>query len=142
MPAKTLRRPRDQGPLPFGVGPQDPGLQQKRDLTQQVHSEIIGALNAEGSGLVSRKAILDYLTDFDGVLAHGSVSDVQLLLRSFVQTVEKGNSQVTIRYTLPIPPEKIPLDASTVLDFDSYGGANITFPHPISDSLSLSSRDV
>ena len=110
-------------------------LQQKRELTQRLHREITGALTAEGTGLVNRKAILAYLTDFDGVLAHGSVSDVQLLLRSFVQTVEKGNSQVTIRYTLPLPPEKIPLDLRAVLDFDSYGGAIETFPHSTSGSL-------
>jgi len=111
---------------PSELAPRIRELQQKRVLTQRIHKDVSETLAAEGGGVVNRKMILAYLSDFDGVLAQGTVSDVRSLLRSFVEAVEKGTSIATIRYTLPLPPDKITLGQETVLDFDSYGGLSRT----------------
>ena len=56
-------------------------------------------------------------------MEHGALPERRTFLRSFVESIEKQDSQVTIHYTLPIPPERVSLDSLGVLYFDLYGSA-------------------
>ena len=62
-----------------------------------------------------------YLGDFSPILAGASVFERRAFLRSFIESIRAEDHQVTIRYTLPLPPERVQMDALGVLDFDSSG---------------------
>ena len=79
---------------------------------------------------LSRKLILEYIGDFRDVLMAGSIGERRSFLRSFIETIEKSDSQVTINYTLPLPAEKVSIDHIGVLDIDLSGGPAWIRTHP------------
>jgi hypothetical protein len=80
-------------------------------------------MGAGGSEVVSLGAVADYVSDLSRVLEDGSISNRRSFLRSFVKTVDREDSQVTVHYTLPIPPEHVSDDPARVLDIVAGGGA-------------------
>ena len=60
----------------------------------------------------------------------GSIGERRSFLRSFIETIEKSDSQVTINYTLPLPAEKVSIDHIGVLDIDLSGGPAWIRTHP------------
>ena len=105
------------------LAPRIKELKQKRDLLLRARSETQETLASGQMELVNRELVLVYLRDLNGVLELGTVAERRAFLRTFVQSIEKHNSQVTIHCTLPIPPERAPVDLLGVLDLDSLGGA-------------------
>ena len=83
-------------------------------------------MDAGHVAVVNREVVLKYLRDLKGVLDHGSVGERRAFLRSFVRSVERGASHVTIHYTLPLPPERVPSDPLGVLDSVNDGGPSRT----------------
>ena len=124
------------------LAPRIKELKQKRDLILRARAEVLETLGAGKVELVSREVVLDYLRDLKGLLENGTVTGRRLFLRSFIESIELENSQVTIRYVLPLPPEQVPLDSVGVLAFDSLGGADITLPHQVGELLSAPSSAV
>lgn len=59
---------------------------------------------------MSCEAVLGYLKDLKGVLVCGSIAERRAFLRSFIQSIERQDSQITIHYTLPLPPERVPVE--------------------------------
>ena len=98
-------------------------LRERRDLLLRARNEAQETVSVGKVELVSREAVLGYLRDLGGVLELGSVAERRAFLQSFIHAIEKHDSQVTIRYTLPMPPEQVPVGTPGVLDIDSYGGA-------------------
>lgn len=108
------------------LAPRIKELKGRRELLQRSRCEVEETLVDGRIELVSREVVLGYLGDFNLILDGGSVSERRAFLRSFIESIRVKDSQVTIRYTLPLPPERLQLDALGVLDFDSLGGAEGT----------------
>ena len=58
---------------------------------------MLRTLGAGKVELVSREVVLDYVRDLKGLLENGTVTERRLFLRSFIESVELENSQVTVR---------------------------------------------
>ena len=101
-------------------------LREKRDHLQRAKAEAEETIAAGQVELVDQKMVLGYLKDLNGVLNTASLGEQRTFLRSFIQSVERYDSQVTMRYTLPLPPEKVLTDPLGVLDFVPSGGAEGT----------------
>ena len=101
-------------------------LRERRDLLLRSKAEAQETVDAGRVELVSRGVVLEYLKDLKGVLDYGSVSERRALLKSFVRSVERHDSEVTVRYTLPLPPETEPTGGPGVLDSVLVGGAGGT----------------
>ena len=97
-------------------------LRERRDHLQRAKAEAEETIAAGRVELVDQKIVLGYLKDLKGVLNAASPGEQRTLLKSFIQSVERYDSQVTIRYTLPLPPEKVLADPLGVLDFVTPGG--------------------
>ena len=98
-------------------------LRERRDLLLRSKAEAQETVDAGRVELVSRGVVFEYLKDLKGVLDYGSVSERRALLKSFVRSVERHDSEVTVRYTLPLPPETEPSGGPGVLDSVLVGGA-------------------
>jgi hypothetical protein len=49
-------------------------------------------------------------------------------LRSFVKRIEISKGQVTVNYTLPLPPDGRVTESVGVLPIVTFGGSKMTFP--------------
>ena len=107
------------------------GLRERRDLLLRSKAEAQETVDAGRVELVSRGVVLEYLKDLKGVLDYGSVSERRALLKSFVRSVERHDSGVTVRYTLPLPPETEPSGGPGVLDSVLVGGPKWTVDRTI-----------
>ena len=95
----------------------------RRDLVQRARGEANEALAEGRVDLLSRQEVLGYLKNLKGLLAQGSVGERRMLLRSFVKEVVKVGSEVTLSYTLPLPPAEVNTESQEVLDIALFGGA-------------------
>ena len=78
-------------------------LRSKQDLVVLAKSEARETFDAGRVEHVRREVALDYLR---GVRDLGTGGQKRIFLRSFIESVEVKDSQVTVRYTLPLPAEQ------------------------------------
>jgi site-specific DNA recombinase len=62
-----------------------------------------------------------YVEDLNLVLACGSVTEQKSFIRSFVRDIEVARDEVTINYTLPMPPTHKEAETLEVLAFKRFG---------------------
>ena len=105
------------------LAPRIKGLREKRELLLRAKAEVSRLMPTGGSEVVSLDAVAGYVSDLSRVLEDGSISERRSFLRSFVKTVDREDSRVTIHYTLPVPPEHLSDDPARVLDIVAGGGA-------------------
>ena len=108
------------------LAPRIKELKQHQDLLRRAKAEIRDTFVAGKVEMVNRDAVIGYLHNLKGVLQYGSVAEQRSFLRAFIQTIDLKHSQVTINYTLPLPPEGVSLDLPRVLDIAQYGGPFFT----------------
>lgn len=97
-------------------------LRGQRDLLSRARNEARETLEAGQVELVDREAVLGYLGDLRGVLEQGTVAERRAILESFVQDVVKGDTEVTVHYTLPVPPARAEVGEPMVMNTVAYGG--------------------
>ena len=124
------------------LAPRIKELKDRRELLLRARREVEETLVDGRIELVSWEVVLSYLKDLNVVLDGGTVSERRAFLSSFIKSIETHDSKVTIRYTLPLPPEEVELDPTAVLDLVSLGGADITLPHQLGELLSAPSSAV
>ena len=108
------------------LAPRIKELTEKRDLLLRARSEVDEKLAAGRVDLVNKQLVLEYLKDLTGILEQGSVGERRTFLKSFVESIERHESEVVIHYSLLLPPHAIPVGTPGVLDLVSYGGPNWT----------------
>ena len=77
----------------------------KLDLLARTETEVCQALDAGKVKLVDRQIVLEYVGHLGQVLSEGGVGERKTILKSFVEAIEIKGSEVTVTYTLPLPPE-------------------------------------
>ncbi len=98
-------------------------LQEKRELLNRAQGELQATLSEGQVEQVGWEPVLSYLGDLRETLDYGSGAEQKLLLRSFIQSIDKLESEVVLRYSLPLPPETISENRPGVLDIVQSGGA-------------------
>ena len=103
------------------LAPRIKELRQKRELLVRAENEAQQALDMSQVELVDREAVMGYVSQLGEVLKHGTITEQKTLLRSFIRSVEVRESQATIHYVLPLPPEKVDTEFG-VLSIVNDGG--------------------
>ncbi len=101
-------------------------LQEKRELLSRARGELQETLSGGQVEQVGWETVLSYLGNLREILDYGSGAEQKLLLRSFIQSIDKLESEVVLHYSLPLPPVAIPEDGPGVLDIVQCGGPGWT----------------
>ena len=104
------------------LGPRIKILREKRDMLHRARADAQRVVQGGGTSPIDREVVLGYLADLKDALSGGSIGERRAFLRSFIQSVERDEGRATVRYTLPLPPESVPVDPVRVLDLVSSGG--------------------
>jgi len=82
-------------------------LQEKRELPSRARGELQETLSEGQVDQVHWETVLSYLENLREILGYGSGTEQKLLLRSFIQSIDKLESEVVLHYSLPLPPVAI-----------------------------------
>ena len=74
--------------------------------------------------LVDAEQVLAYVQDLGCILEVGSAGERQQFLRSFVRSIVWTDPEVTIEYTLPVPPSTVEIGQPDVVHIVTGGEGN------------------
>ncbi len=84
----------------------------------QVEAEML----MKGPDHVDGFAIKAYAADLKAILEEADLAASKAFLRTFIKRIEINGNEVTIRYTLPIPPQGNSTDEILVLPMETPSG--------------------
>ena len=96
-------------------------ISRKKDL-QEAAMKARESGYEEPIGAADINEIKNYVDDLRGVLNSASILEQKAFLRSFVKGIDVSKSDVTINYTLPMPPMNDYRETVGVLGFKQNGG--------------------
>ena len=114
----------ETGNIPLGnLAPRIDALMAKKAELQKNLSNFKDG--ADESPLVKQDIELmrRYVEDLNSVLACGSFTEQKCFIRSFIRDIEVAKDEVTINYTLPMPPSNQEAETQEVLAFKRFGSA-------------------
>jgi hypothetical protein len=112
-------------------------ISRKKDL-QEVILEVKESQCEESINATDINDMKNYVNDLRGVFQSASILEQKAFLRSFVQKINVSKSDVTINYTLPMPPRDEYAETVGVLGFKRNGGPFMLKPRTFSKVFSLS----
>ncbi len=65
--------------------------------------------------------VRDYVDDLRGLLEKSSIIERRGFLKSFVDRIEVGDSEVNMYYTIPMPPSSLAEETVGVIPFVHHG---------------------
>lgn len=89
---------------------------------QEAIAETQGTEPEDTIKSINLSEIKHYVDDLKTVLGSASVLEQKAFLRTFVEKIEVSKSDVTINYTLPMPPMNDNKETDGVLGFKQNGG--------------------
>jgi predicted nucleic acid-binding Zn-ribbon protein len=90
-------------------------LQDKIEEMQKVRLEIEEALQTCRLEPIDPKTVLDYVKDLKQFLEESNIFERRAFLRSFIESVEVDEDQITLNYTVRLPPDNSRQEAVSVL---------------------------
>jgi uncharacterized protein (DUF362 family) len=121
-----IRLPRDHGCLDIFIG-------EGTIANKEVGSHTFRGYAWTGIAKVARKygvKLIDFnegpfttikLDDLRGLLERSSIIEQRGFLKSFVDKIEVGDSEVNMYYTIPMPPSSLPEETVGVIPFAHHG---------------------
>ena len=97
------------------LAPRIKALFQKREELQQAKAKAEEALRYQTVEITNPQVVREYVEDLKTLLEESSIIEQKAFLRSFVDKIEVGNSEVKVVYSIPVPPDKSPSEAVGVL---------------------------
>ena len=67
------------------------------------------------------KAVRDYVNDMKDLLANSSITEQRSFLKSFIERIEVGDSEVKVHYTTPMPLTNFSEETVGVIPFAHHG---------------------
>jgi len=67
------------------------------------------------------EVVRDYVNDMRNLLTNSSNTEQRTFLKSFVEKIEVGDSEVKMYYTIPKPPNSLPEETVGVIPFTHHG---------------------
>ena len=111
------------------LAPRIKAMFQKKEELQQARAEAEEALRDRTIELADEGVVKAYVEDLRALLEESSIMEQKAFLKSFVQRIEVGDSDVKVIYTIPMLPGGPITETLGVLPFVQNGSPNITFPH-------------
>lgn len=95
----------------------------KKAELQGAREEAVQALQAKRFDIEDIQVMLGFVEDLRTLLGSASILEQKAFLKSFVQRIDVSSSEVTINYTLPLPPIESDRESVPVLAFiqDGWG---------------------
>jgi site-specific DNA recombinase len=90
-------------------------LQDKIEEMRKVRLEIEKALQTRRLEPIDPQTVLDYVKDLKEFLEESNIFERRAFLRSFIESVEVDDDQITLNYTVPLPPDNSRQEAVSVL---------------------------
>jgi len=96
-------------------------LFQKKEELQQAKADAEEALRYQAVDMADPLVVRDYVDDLRGLLERSSIIEQRGFLKSFVDRIEVGDSEVNMYYTIPMPPSSLPEESVGVIPFVHHG---------------------
>ncbi|MCL0047861.1 recombinase family protein [Dehalococcoidia bacterium] len=103
------------------LAPRIKALFAKKEELQQVKAEAEEALRYRTIELADPDVVRAYVKDLKGLLEESEIVEQKAFLKSFVEKIEVGDSEVKVIYTIPMLPDSSPTEAIGVLPFIQNG---------------------
>jgi hypothetical protein len=103
------------------LAPRIKALFQKKEELQQAKAEAEEALQYRTIQLADPQVVRAYVQDLRGLLEESGIVEKKAFLKSFVERIEVGASDVKVVYTMPGPHETPPTETVGVLPFIQNG---------------------
>jgi hypothetical protein len=96
-------------------------LFQKKEELQQAKADAEEALRYQAVDMADPQVMRDYVDDLRGLLERSSIIEQRGFLKSFVDRIEVGDSEVNMYYTIPMPPSSLTEETVGVIPFVHHG---------------------
>ena len=103
------------------LAPRIRALVAKKAELQGAREEAIEALLAKRFDIEDMQVIRSHVEDLRALLGSASILEQKAFLKSFVKRIDVSNSEVTVDYTLPMPPIESDSEIVPVLAFIQNG---------------------
>jgi site-specific DNA recombinase len=90
-------------------------VQDKIEEMRKVRLEIEEALQTRRLEPIDPQTVLDYVKDLKEFLEDSNIFERRAFLRSFIESIEVDDHQITLNYTLPLPPDNTRQESVSVL---------------------------
>ena len=96
-------------------------LFQKKEELQRAKAEAEEVLRYKAVDMADPHVVREYVNDMRDLLAKSSITEQRAFLKSFVERIEVGDSEVKMYYTIPIPPNSLSEETVGVIPFTHHG---------------------
>ena len=103
------------------LAPRIRALFQKKEELQQAKADADEVLRYQAVDMADPLVVRDYVDDLRGLLERSSIIEQRSFLKSFVDRIEVGDSEVNIYYTIPMPPSSLLEETVGVIPFVHHG---------------------
>ena len=90
-------------------------VQDKIEELRRAKLEVDEALHARRLEPINPTAVLDYVKDLKCVLEESNIFERRAFLRSFIESIEVNDGDITLNYTVPLPPDSSRQETVSVL---------------------------
>jgi len=90
-------------------------------MLSRAKAEVEEAMHAHRDQELDAGTVLEYVKDLRHLLDESPIMEQKACLKSFVQSIELNGAEVTVNYTVPLPPDKAIRETVRVLDFIPHG---------------------
>jgi site-specific DNA recombinase len=103
------------------LAPRIQALFLKKERLQQAKTEVDEALRYQAVDMADPVVVRGYVDDLRNLLESSSIVEQRGFLKSFVDRIEVGDSEVNMYYTIPMPPSSLPAETAGVIPFVHNG---------------------
>lgn len=103
------------------LAPRIKALFQKKEELEQARAEAEEALSCRRIELADHGVIKEYVQDLKALLEQSSIVERKAFLKSFVERIEVGDSDVKLIYSIPMLPDTPTIETVGVLPFIQRG---------------------
>lgn len=118
------------------LSPRIKQLKTRREQLEAKQWELEWQLKSRKVELSDIKTVTNYVNELRDLLNESTIAERKSFIKSFVKEVVVTGDQVKMEYTIPMGDKGFSQESLAVPHIVHHGGANITFPHPISCSCS------
>lgn len=103
------------------LSPRIRALVQRKEELQQAKNEAEEALQHCTMDMVDPVLVYDYVNELRDLLTRSSITEQKSFLKSFVEGIQVSDTEVKIRYTIPMPPQGLSEETTGLLPFIHHG---------------------
>ena len=104
-------------------------VQDKLDQMRTAKADLVNGTS--GGSYIDPQKVLSYIIDLRRFLDERGLFERKAFLRSFIEKIGVGDNEITIYYTLPLPPDNSKQETISVLDIVSSAPPITTIPPQI-----------